>query len=427
MKNWKFDLFNFKQALTLDQLEIASVVEGHIQQFDKFSERELTNSLKETLSSYAYDTDVKGLVESMEEELEAKPLLYDLKDLYKKVERKNFGMLYREALSKILDVINKDDDEARMESIVNELALYDWVPEVKMFVVNLTTDPRELKNMTSNGSKSQNVYTVVKETKDGHVAFVGNRWFLLTDDSVKECVLSEHVEGDDLAILYTIEKAMTVADFKGDVIDFRVDENLTLSLSTDGKVFLNGEAADKQTTLEDLFNSPVIPMMKKNYYDVVKTVSENLDKIIELDVVTEVNNLTKALTELFVFNYKDKLYLYNVDKRTGSSFFEYESVTQLIEDVQREMGYDVSDFVENKLSKELKQYKKLEDKEMDIETKVKEVQESLEALEGESELLTESTELKEAFDNLVLYKEQLMKNLEQVKNQKVAERKKLNG
>lgn len=427
MKNWKFDLFNFRQALTLDQLEISSVVEGHLQQFDRFSEKELTNSLKESLTSFEYDTDVKGLLEGMEEELDAKPLLYDLKDLYKKVERKNFGMLYREALSKILDVINKDSDEARMESIVNELSLYDWVPEVKVFVVGLTTDPRELGNMTSNGSKGQDVYTVVTETKDGHVAFVGDRWFLLTDDSVKEAVLSDYVEGEDLATLYTIEKAMTVADFNNSKIDFRVDENLTVSLTLDGKVFLNGEEADKQTTLEDLFNSPIIPMMKKNYYEVVKTVSENLDKIVELDVVQEVNNLTKALTELFVFNYKDKLYLYNVDKRTGSSFFEYDSVTQLIEDVQREMGYDVSYFVENKLSKELQQYRKLEDKEMEISNKIKDVQESLEELETEGELLTESAELKGAFDNLVIYKEQLMKNLEEVKNEKVAERKKRNS
>ena len=427
MKNWKFDLFNFKQGLTLDQLEISSVVEGHLQQFDKFSERELTHSLKETLTNYAYDADVKSLVEGLEEELEAKPLLYDLKDLYKKVERKNYGMLYREPLNKILDVINKDSDEARMESIVNELSLYDWVPEVKAFVVSLTSDPRDVKNMTSNGSKSQDVYTVIKETKDGHIAYVGNRWFLLTDDSVKEAVLIDHVEGDDLAILQTIEKAMSVADFDGDKIDFRVDENLTVSVGLNGKVYINGEEADKETTLEDLFNSPIIPMMKKNYYQVVKTVSENLDKIVELDVVQEVNNLSKALTELFVFNYKDKLYLYNVDKRTGSSFFEYDSVTQLIEDVQREMGYDVSDFVENKLSKELRQYKKLEDKEMEIITKIKEVQESLESLEGEGQLLTESAELKEAFDNLVLYKEQLTENLNKVKNQKISERKKLNG
>ena len=425
MKNWKFDLFNFKQELTLDQMEIANVVEKHLQQFDKFSEEELYQSLKETLKPFGYDKSVKTLVESMQEELEAKPLLYDLKDLYKKVERKNFGMLYRDALSKILDAINKDDDESRMESVVSTLSLYDWIPEVKTFMVRLTGDPAEIKNLTSKGAKGNKVYTVVAEGKDGHIAFVGDRWFLLTDDAVKETVLSDQVEGDELRTLQMIEQAMKTADLTDKTIDFRVDENLTLSVGLDGTAYINGEKVDKETTIEDLFNSPIVPMMKKNYYAVVKTVSENLDKFVDLDVVTEVNNVTKALTEVYVFNYKDKLYLYNVDKRTGSSFFEYNSVTQLVEDVEREMGYDVSHFVENKLSKELRLYKKLEDKEQEITSKLEEVQESLESLESESELLKESAELKTAFDNLVSYKEQLLENLEAVKNEKVEQRKKI--
>ena len=37
----------------------------------------------------------------MEEELENNTLLYTLKDLYKKVERKNYGMLYRSPLNVI--------------------------------------------------------------------------------------------------------------------------------------------------------------------------------------------------------------------------------------------------------------------------------------------------------------------------------------
>lgn len=426
MKNWKFDLFNFKQGLTLDQFEISTVVEGHIQQFNLFSEKELTHSLKENLSAYAYDADVKKLLEGLDEELVERPLLYDLKDLYKKVERKNYGSLYREPLNKILDTINKDTDELRMESIVNELSLYDWVPEVKSFVINLTSDPRDIQNLKGNG-KSQDVFTVIKETNEGHIAFVGNRWFLLTDDSIKEAILTDHVEGEDLATLSTIEKAMSVANFNGDMIDFMVDENLTVSVGLDGKIYINGDKSDNETTLENLFESPIIPMMKKNYYNVVKTVTENLDKIVELDIVQEVNSLSNALSELYVFNYKDKMYLYNIDKKSGSSFFEYDSATQLIEDVQNEMGYDVSNFIKNKLSVELQQYKKLEDKEIEIENKVKDVQESIETLGLEVQLLTESADLKSAFDNLISYKEQLSKELGKIKNQKNTERRKLNG
>ena len=61
MENWKYELFKFKSALTLEQLEISSVVEKHLQQFDKMSEKELLNSLKENLTNFSYDTDVNKL------------------------------------------------------------------------------------------------------------------------------------------------------------------------------------------------------------------------------------------------------------------------------------------------------------------------------------------------------------------------------
>ena len=426
MKNWKFDLFNFKQGLTLEQLEISSVVERHLQVFDRFSEKELTVSLKENLKGYNFDADVKKLVEGMEEELSNNSLVYDLKDLYKKVERKDYGMLYREPLNKILDAINKDTDEERMTSVLSDVSLYDWVPEIKGFVEKLTTNPSDLRNLKSGGAKATKVFTIVEQCENGaYVAYVGNRWFKFTNNEVKEANLSESFTGDELSKLYSLEKAMEISDFNNDKIVFNIDENLQIALGTNGKVYLNEEEVDKQSTLEDLFNSPIIPMMKKNYYPIVKQTLESLDKIVELDVNQKVSNISKPLSELYVFNYKDKLYLYNVDKRTGSSFYEYDSVNQLVEDVQRSMGYDISDFVSNKLSKELKQYKKLEDKEQEIEGKIKEVQESLEALETEKELLNESADLKNAFDNLVSYKEELTNNLRRIKNAKIAERKRI--
>lgn len=426
MKNWKYDLFNFKQGLTLEQLEVSSVVERHLQAFDRFSEKELTFSLKENLKNYSYDENVKSLLESFDQEIQNNSLVYDLKDLYKKVERKDFGLLYREPLNKILDAINKDTDEERMTSVLNDVSLYDWVPEIKGFVEKLTTNPTDLKNLRSGNAKASKVYTIVEQCENGtYVAYVGNRWFKFTDNEVKEADLTESFTGEDLSKLYNLQKAMEVSDFENEKINFNIDENLQLSLGVNGKVYLNGEEIDKQSTLEDLFNSPIIPMMKKNYYPIVKQTLESLDKIVELDVNQRVINMTKPLSELYVFNYKDKLYLYNVDKRTGSSFYEYDSVNQLVEDVQRSMDYDISDFVSNKLSKELKQYKKLEDREQEIQGKIKEVQESLEALETEKELLNESADLKTAFDNLVSYKEELTNNLRRIQNAKITQRKRI--
>lgn len=426
MKNWKFDLFTFKQSLTLDQFEISSIVERHLQNFDMMSEKQLTESLKNNLSYYSYDNDVKKLIESMEQELQSMPLVYELKNLYKTVEQRNYGMLYREPLSKILDIISKDNDSIRMEHILNELALYDWVPEIKLFINNLTTDPVQKKNLNSNGAKQTKVYTVVEEVENGHVAFVGDRWFVLTESEIKQCVISDLVKDDKkLKVLQTLEKAMTLSDFESETINFRIDENLSIGLGINKKIFLNGEEADKESTLEDLFNSPVIPFLKRNYYHVIESMSKNLDKIVELDVACRITSLVKPMTETFAFNYKDKMYLYNIDKRTGSALFEYDSVNQLIQDVQKEMGYDLSDFFENKLSKELRHYRRLEDREKQIEMKLKEVNESIDELKENMDLIEESSQLKAAFDGLQVHKHNLTQDLNNIKNQKNQERKRI--
>jgi hypothetical protein len=426
MKNRKYELFNFRNSLTLDQIEISSVIEKHLHQFDKMSERELTESLKQNLSPFSYDKDVKKLFEGLDEELEARPLVYDLKDLYKKVERKNYGMLYRDPLQKILDTISKDTDDARMESIVNDLSLYDWVPEIKVFVSSLMTNPTQKQNFNSNGATASKVFSVVESVEGGHIAFVGDRWFLLKEGTVQQCVLFDQIKDEEkLKVLESLEQGMKLSNFEKDIIKFRIDENLEIGISMDNRIFLNGEEADKESTLEDLFNSPLVPFMKKNYYHVIEKVSSNLDKIVELDVATKITSLKRPMTETFAFNYKDKMYIYNIDKRTGSSLFEYDSVNQLIEDIQREMEYDVTPFFENKLSKELKHLRKLEDKEQSIELKLKEVNESIESLKEVEDLMNESSELKSAFDNLLVHKHNLTKNLQDIRNEKISERKKV--
>ena len=425
MKNWKYDLFSYRQNLTLEQLEISSIIEGHLQAFDKFSEKELVYSLKENLKSFSYDESVTKLLESMDAEIDNASLVYSLKDLYKKIERRDHGMLYRDPLNKILDCINLDTDEERMECILTNLALYDYIPEMKSFVFNLTTDPMDRKNMTSSGAKGSKVITYVDSVNEGYIAYVGDRWFVFGENDVKEALVSDYFKGEDLAKIYNIQKAFEMSMFDDNKINFIVDENLSLKIGMDGKMYLNEEVIDKETSMEDLFNSPIIPMMKKSYYPIIKTVVESLDKFVDLDVNTKISSLTNPMNEMYVFNYKDKLYMYNVDRRTGSRFFEYESVNQLVEDVQAGMGYDISDFVSNKLSKEMRQYKKLEDREQKIQTKIKEVQESLEALESEGDLLKESVELKTAFDSLVSYKQELVNNLQRIKNAKVNERKRL--
>jgi hypothetical protein len=264
MKNLKYDLFNFKKDLPMEDYELNVIVERYISNYDNFSEKELVGSLKETLTPFSYDTRVKNLVEGLESEINSEPLNYNLKDLYKKIERKNYGQMYRPALNSILNIINQNDNDTKMTSILNELVIHDWIPEVKLFLTGYMNNPIQRQNLVNSG-KASKVFTLVEKTENGNLVFMKDRWFLINQDEVKQTLLEDHIKDiDKLREFRILEKVMTIGDIKEDSISFRLDENLVLSISTknDKDMFLNEEKLDKETTLEGLFNSKIIPWLK---------------------------------------------------------------------------------------------------------------------------------------------------------------------
>jgi hypothetical protein len=416
MKNLKLELFNFKQRLSFDQSDISIIVEKIIDNYDNYSEKELNKELNERLFKHTYDTDVKMFLENVDNEIKSNSLIYDLKDLYKKVERDNQGMIYRQPLNTILEIINKPSDDSRMESILNELKIYDWVPQIKSFVYNLTKSPVERQNYINSG-KSEKIYTIVEKTENnGYLTFVSDKWFILTENEVKQCLLEDYVENDDrLRELRLLEQVLTISNIEDGKVWLKIDENITLGLSTkDKSLFINEEKLDVETTLENVFNSPIIPYLKRDYYVLLNTLKENIDNIVELDVSLKVSNILKPHLEVYAFNYKDKMYVYSKDNRTGSSFYQYESVNELIQDIRKELDYDLTPFYENKLSKEMKKMKTLEDREKLIESKLKDVKDSIDELKNEPELLESNREMKLTFDNLLIYKHQLNKKLNEL-------------
>jgi len=424
MKNLKLKIFDFKQKLNYDQNDISAVVEKLLTEYDNYSEKEINKLLNERLFKYTYDTEVKRLLESVETEIESNSLVYDLKDLYKKVERQNQGMIYRQPLNTILEIINSPDDDARMESILNELKIYEWVPQIKKFIYNLTKSPIERQNMTNSG-KGNPVYTLIEKTSDGYLAYVADRWFSLNENEIKQCLLEDKIEDQDrLRELRLLEQAINLAEIENNVFYLKVDENLTIGISTkDKSLYINGEKLDNETTLENIFNSPIVPYLKKDYYVLLDTLKENLKNMVELDIAIKVDNILNPHLEAYAFNYKDKMYLYSKDRRTGSSFYQYESVNELISDIKKELDYDLTPFFENKLSKEMKKLRQLEDREKVLENKIKDVQDSIDELQNEPELLENSKDLKLTFDNLLLYKHQLNKKLNELKNYRTQYRK----
>jgi hypothetical protein len=426
MKNFKLELFNFKNRLTFDQTDISSLVEGFIINYDNYSEKELVKKVNEKLLKYTYDTDVKMFLEGLDNEIQSYPLVYELKDLYKRVERENQGMLYRQPLNVILEIINKPNDDSRMESILNELRIYDWVPQIKSFVFNLTKSPLERQNMTNSG-KAEKVYTIVEKVNNGYMAFLADRWFLIDDKEMKQILAEDYINDEDkIREIRILEQCMKLSTID-DKVTFKIDENLSIGLSTksDKSLYINNEKLDAETTLENIFNSPIVPYLKGDYFLLINTLKENMNNLVELDIALKVTNILNPYLEAFAINYKDQMYLYTKDIRSGSSFYKYESVNELINDVKRDLDYDLTHFFENKLSREMKQLKTLEDKEKSIELKIKESNEAIDELKNEKELLESDKQLKLTFDNLLIHRHNLYKELNNIKDAKIQFKKSL--
>ena len=424
MKNLKLELFNFKKNLSLEQDEISVIVEGHMNACNEASEKAIILSLNERLKPYTYDKSVKGLLESLNDDMKNYELVYELKNLYNVLNSKNQGELYRQPINVLLQTINLETDQDRMSKVLNELAVYDWVPEIKLFVHNLTKSPEQKTNLLS-GGKGESIFTIVESVEDGHIALVKDSWFLLAENVVEKTLLENHIkDANDLKTLRMLETAMRYANISEDRVNFKISEYLTIGLSVakKGKVFVNDDEMNEETTLESLFNSPIIPIVNKNFYPILLEVSSNLDKFVELDVVKRVNNLINPYLECFAFNYKNATFLYRCDERYGNSFFKYESALELVNEVRNELNYDLTYFFENKLGKELIVKRKLEDKEREITLKLEDVNFNIDKLKGSIKMIGESEVLSTALNNLEKRKTNLDAELNGVKELQYKER-----
>jgi len=424
MKNLKLELFNFKKNLSLDQEEISYIVEGHMNACIEHSEKAIILSLNEKLKSYTYDKSVKSLLENLNDDMRQYELLYELKNLYNVLNSKNGGELYRQPINVLLQTINLESDQDRMSKVLNELAVYDWVPEIKLFVHNLTKSPQQRANLLS-GGKAESVYTIVEQVEEGYLCLIRDSWFLLCDDKVEKTLLETHVKDQEkLRTLRNLEIGMRYASISEDRVNFRISENLTIGMSVNkkGVIFINDDEMNKETTLESLFTSPIIPIVNKNFYPILLETSNNLNKFVEMDVVKRVSNLINPYLEVFAFNYKNATFLYRCDERYGNSFYKYESSLELVNEVKNELNYDLTYFYENKLGKELISKRRLEDKEREIVLKLEDVQFNIDKVKGSIKMIGESQALNIALTNLEKRKNHLDSELQSVKELQYKER-----
>jgi hypothetical protein len=426
MKNLKLELFNFKKSLNYEQEDVERVIEGHLNNFVEFGEKHMIQSLNEKLKPYTYDKQVKTFLESLNDDLAQYELVYELKSLYNVLNSKNQGEMYRQPINVLLQTINLETDQDRMSKILNELAVYDWVPEIKLFVHNLTKSPEKRNNLLS-GGKADSVYTIVEQVEDGHLAFIKDSWFLLTDDEIEKTLLENHVKDEErLRTMRTLQTALQFCEVSESRVDFRISEYLTVGLGVSNKnIYINEDELNEESTLESIFSSPIVPIVNKNFYPLIQEVSSNIDSFVELDVVKRVSNLVNPTLEVFAFNFKDNLYVYRCDERYGYSFFKYESALELVNEVRNELNFDLGYFYENKLDTELVAKRKLEDKERQIELKLEDVNFNISKIKASIQMIGETKVLNEALKNLEKRSDNLTTELQAVKELQYNERIKL--
>lgn len=427
MKNIKYELFNFRKNLNLDQEEVSVILENHIKAYDSISEKDIVTSLNERLKAYTFDKEVKALLEDINNEMSEYKLLYELKHLYKVLDSQNQGELYRQPINVLLQTINLESDQDRMTKVLNELAVYNWVPEIKLFVNNLTTSPEKRSNLLS-GGKSESIFTIVEQVDNGYVALVDDSWFLLKDTEIEKTTLESNVQDENkLRLLRTLETALKYAEVSEERVDFRVSENLTigLSVSDKGTIFINDDKMNKETTLESLFQSPLIPIINKNFYPLILETSNNLDKFVEFDVVKKVTNMVNPFLEAYAFNYKDSIYVYRSDSRYGKSFYKYSNSEEVVMEMKNELNYDLTYFYEDKLQKDVVKRRKLEDKEREITLKLEDLNLNISKLEGSIQMIGESDVLTTALSNLEKRRDVLSSDLQVIKELKYTDKEKI--
>ena len=406
------ELFNFRKGLSVEDDEnIDRQVSYHMDLFkcDETgkikSQMDVVSSLTERLNDYTYDSKVKELLENVSGVVAENELFYELEDLYRRLENSNQGQVYSHPMQVILDIINEGNDRDQQVKIINELALYDWIPDVKKFMWKYSTDPRERQNLTSEGGKADLVYSVVEKVqteKDaGFLTFIGDKWFFLSESDIEPNTPSYYInDRETLSRLNLLEKALRITNIENDTIIFNIEEDLDLGISLgNGKLSLNGEEMDGGSTLESIFNSPLIPMLRKDLYPVISETIKNLDKFVNLDIVQKISNITNPFLEAFAFNYKEKMYTYSIDKRYGNHFHQYDSASLLCNEMSSNLGFDLSQFFEDKFSEEVNAKRELEDREKFIVTKLSELNENIKKLEA-CGLVEINEEVKIACDSL---------------------------
>src|ERR1039457_1109655 len=241
-KSHKLDLFEFRKALslekdlTVEKVDIINILTEHIDAYGTYSEMEISHSLTAKLEGFTFLDNVKTLLSGLESDLQENKLYFTLKDLYSKIERKDNRFLYETALEALQECINQNSDEERKIKIVETLNMYEWVPEIKIFLYEMASTPQEKMNISSKGGKINDVYSLILQVKEGYIARVHDAWFLLGETGIKGVLLEDFVSDEiERKKIHLLVQGLELGKFTENSITFDLGENFDLTINTDRK------------------------------------------------------------------------------------------------------------------------------------------------------------------------------------------------
>lgn len=423
MNNLKIKLFEFKKALSVEQHEVTMIAESCFNKIDSVSELEAASYLKNNLEAYKYYENVKTFVEEMDMHLSDDKLLYELKDVYSKVDRKNFSALYRQPLLVLLEIINTSDNQHRMTRIINELSQYDWVDEIKGFMWKFNSKPEDRLKYSKNGGINEEIFTVItKVNETDTLSYIKDRWFLISEDTIKNVVLENYItDVEELKSYRLLEEAVKHGSYNDDKIVFQLDETLNIGVSTknDGKIFINNEEIEGTSTLETIFSSSIVPFLNRNYYPVINETLNNVKKFVKLNIVTKITNILNPYLESYAFNFQNNMYVYRCDKRYSNQLFKYENATTLISDVIKDLDYDLTEFYKDKVEEDVKLLLDLETTENSLKESITELDNVLLEISMEDDTITTSPEFVKLKNNLLVQRHNALEECKKVNAKRI--------
>lgn len=419
--NLKTKLASFYQTLNVqEQHEVAIAITEHIDYADTNSELEIGNSLKLTLESLSYYDNVKDFLVQISSELNESSFYFQLKDLYHKISRKENVFLYENVLSSILESINQATEQDRAVKAMNDLKIFDWIPEVKQFLFEHTENKQLKSNLIAKGGQIEDVYSVVVKVDEGYLAFVHDKWFHMTKNGINVTLLENHIKNEvERRKIILLEQALEVAKFDGDIIQFHIGEGTVIGLNqTNGQILLNGDVAEEETTLESIYNSPVISLLGKSYYPMMAECLANLKSFVLLDTVKKASNVMNKRYECYLFNHEGQIYQYRIDSYQGNSIHKFESALAIVENVLHELGVDSTYFFESLLSDDLKKKVELDRKEVKLTEKLTNVEDAILKIKDQKKDILENKSIKLLHNSLLSERHRISEELKSVKNSK---------